>query len=208
MYDFQSVVPSVIRQFFVSRMEFLALVLINVLLVLYVLYVLIIEHAVGESNLHAFAQVYLLSTVAEWVVSIVRTIITADIATMLLWGIIGSIVYSMIVAAVGAFSGARGAFLVAFTYVHPKDYSVGRFILQIILGRLVSVLILFMVVLHAWAMITLVIPYVFNGLGASVSELSAQSYRVVYYMLLFSFAVHILFVLLRLETGRYRRDVL
>lgn len=206
MYANESTFSRLLKQFLFSPMELLLLVTLNGVLLLYVFFVLIVNYSPTGDEFNAFADIYIIGSIVGWIRSLVVTIVTADVATMLLWGVIGSFVYSFITAVQLLFSDARSTYKIAFTYVHPKGYDKKDFIVQMILGRIVSIILVFIMVLYVWAFCIVLIPYLYNGVKSSIDGLSLDSFRSAIYFVVFTLAMHVLFVLLRIESGRYKPD--
>lgn len=207
----QSNIPEarrILRQFLITKMELLLLILVNGFVLLAVFYSLSTSHSKSVSEFQSFTEVYIIGTLFSWARSIVDMIITANVATMILWGIIGSFVYSLISGLQAALSDATDTFKTAFLYVHPAGYGTKQYIIQIILERLMAIIIALVTVVYVWSFVAYIMPVVFAGMKESISPLGMHSFLAVGYCTFLSLMLHGLAILYRIGTGRYKPDTI
>lgn len=194
------------QQFLPTKAELLLLVLLNGVLLLSVFYSLSSTHSKSVSEFQVFTEVFVIGRLFSGIRSIVASIITANVATMILWGIIGSFVYSLISGVQAALSDASDTFKTAFLYVHPTEYKRQQYIWQVLLQRLVAIIIALVTVLYVWVFAAYIVPVSFSGAKEAISPIRIQSFTAVGYFVFFSLTVHGLVVLFRVGTGKYNPD--
>ena len=195
------------HQFRFTVLEVLFLVCANGVLVLGVLASLILDGSHNASEFAQYAQVEAIGGFFEFLNNIAR-FVTGDVATMILWAIIGSFVYSFVVGFRTFFDDTVMTFRTAFLYVHPRGFQAREFIEHTVIGRLLSISTLFLLVVSISALSKNVIPYVFSEMKILLQDVSISSLWVLVLLVLFTSALHIIVVLIRLEMKRYRLDEL
>lgn len=198
----------ILRQFLPSKNEILLLVVLNGALLLVVFYSLSVGKSDSVNEFQFFTKVFIFGRVFTWLHDVIGSIITANVATMILWGFIGSFVYSLISGLQMVLSGAASTFIATFLYVHPTGLTKTHYVLQMLLERLISILIFFVMVIYVWSFCASIVPFVFTGAKDSLLPLGISSFYASGYFLILSAAVHGLVVLFRLENGRYKADTL
>lgn len=206
MQSNESSAARVLRQFFPTKWEVLLIIVVNGALLLMVLYSLGVQNYESVNDFQTFTQIAIIGKVFSWLRMFADTIISANVATMLLWGVIGSFVYSIITGVQSVLSDASSTFNTAFLYVHPAGYSRKEYIMQVIIERIISVTIVFLIILYVWSLVTFVIPVVFEGSKESIVPLGPQSFLSAGYFAFFTIVLHGLAVLFRIGAGRYRPD--
>ncbi len=206
MHDSTQPMQRIFKQFLPTKLEFLIIILSNGILLLMVFYSLSVSKSQSVSEFQTFTELIIVGRLFVWVKEIAAVVISANVATMMLWGVIGSFVYSLINAFRFIFFDASSTFMTAFFYVHPDKYNKINFIVQTVLERLVSIIVVFIMVVYAWALSSIIIPFVFAGAKESIVPLSLKSFYSIGYFALFSLTLHGLVVLFRLESGRYKSN--
>ncbi len=206
MQSHESPLARIAHQFLLTRWEILFLVITNGTVLLAVFYSLSVTHSKSVSEFQSFTEVIIVGRIFGWFKEIVGITITANVATMLLWGVIGSFVYSIITAVQSVFSDANTTFKTAMFYVHPAKYSTSEFIIHAFVARIVSIMIVFVMVIYAWSLASIIVPFVFTAAKESILPLSLSSFSAAGYFVVFTLTLHGLVVLFRLESGRYKPD--
>ena len=200
----QANVPSwqrILRQFLPTKAEILLLVVANGVLLLAVLYSLIAVRSDHVSEFQSFTKVMVLGPIFSRVRELIGIVVTANVATLILWGVIGSFVYSFISGMQALLSGAANTFVEIFLYVHPKGYSRTEYVLQVAVERVISIIIFVIMILYIWAFCSTIVPFVFVSAKDSIMPLGISSFLAAGSFVFFSIALHGLVVLIRLENG-------
>lgn len=196
----------VLKQFLPTKLEILLLILANGAMLLAVLYSLSVSRNANVSEFDSFTKVYFFGRAFTWIRDVVGSIISANVATMILWGVIGSFVYSFITGIQSFFSDAALTLQSTFLYVHPKGLSKAHFVLEVLVERLISIIIVFTMIVYVWAFCASILPLVYSGAEESILPLSSDSFYAAGYFVFLSVALHGLIILFRLENGRYKAD--
>lgn len=198
-YANEPLISRIVRQFFLTRLEILFIIMVNVVLIAGVIAVLIVESSVDVDLLSQYVK-------SDTVVNFSNSIITADVATIILWSIVGSLVYLLLISVGSFFSDTNSIFNTAFTYVRPPGFSRQKYLTTVIVERIVSMIFVFLSLIYFVVLIRLIVPYVYFELKSMFLHIGFRSVGVLLHLFLFSLAIHVLVVLFRMEAQRYKPD--
>ncbi len=196
-----------LKQFWFTSFEVLLLVVANGVIILAAFLSLIAENSAGVSTFARYVRADVFANVLHFF-DRTLTAMTASLATTLLWAIVGSFVYFIVTGARTFFSDSIYTLKSTFLYVHPQGFNLGRVVKQMVIERLVSIGTLFITVLYAAALSDLVIPYVFFEMKRLLVHIHWGSAWIIGYLFIYTFALHVVIVLLRLEMRKYRYETI
>ncbi len=194
----------IIEQFLVTKFEAVLLLISGILLVVYTL-VYLANGSESIETLKLFGSDFLRYPL-QIVAYFAGTVAGANVATMLLWSVVGSLVYVAAWALYSTYSGASSTYNFFFKYIHPDNFNTAQYIAVAMFERLISVVEVFVLVFYSSFFVRVGLPFVFEQSAKLIQGLNVKSLAIFGYMIVLVSLVHVLFVILRLVRGTYMHE--
>ena len=202
IYIEKKIYQRAIEQFMVKKSELIVVGLMAGVFTLYTVFYVLRGAADGAENLGSFFGSGFFSMLS----SLADTIAGVNIITMVLWSVVGSVVYTLFWVAYHAFAGAGEAYRFVFRYLHPQNFSAVQYVGIAILERVGFVVEIFALLFYSSFLLREALPYVFTQ---SVRVLDGYMLKVllfVLFVLAFVVLAHLWVVGVRLVHGAYRHE--
>jgi len=193
-----------LERIFVTRAE---LVLLSISGTLFIIYGWIM--AVRDNDQVAQVEEYFrgdaLQSVHDALSVVLSRVVSADIATMVLWAVVGGVVYAAVVTLKKLLSESKFWYrFFSDGYVHPYQVQNKRFIFSLLADDVLLVLSAFFLTLYTLLIVNTSIPFLYVEIRFRLAE--GFSFidvpYIVFYFLMFIFLVHLWVVIARLTRHR------
>lgn len=188
----------ILNQFLLRKKEALILVLLSTVLILFSIIDLIRTSSPQIVEIENYFENQVLQTFINTLNFLGNTIITADLATMILWAVVGFIVYMIFVFISGIVNDSNSSLRSIFLYSHPKNYDFKAAVLVFALKRIGLIFGISILILFGSTILGTITPYIFALVSNSFDAISMQTLFIVFPLYAYCAALHLWISLFRL----------
>ncbi len=203
MYTQKSYIHRVADQLLFSKVEVLLIVLLSGAILLFAAFDKLRSSYAAIADIQEFFENDFTTSVSDFLSTTANRFTNADIATMILWAIVGAVVYILCMVAASALRGAKDTVWSTFRFTHPVGHTPSQFLMFSILERAAQFILIFLFIMFSWLFVTEIVPLVYSQVIVYIDEFSIRALWMALYILELAIAIHIWVFLWRLVRGRH-----